>query len=92
MIFRAEQHKQRTAQSPRMMRARVLWYYWMIPSRSGWGASKLSGRVSKPHSSATPTSSIALRMHPIAHPEHPFRNHQAASEEPCSRPSTAACL
>ena len=31
MIFRAEQHKQRTAQSPRMMRARVLWYYWTIP-------------------------------------------------------------
>lgn len=89
------QYQQKTEQSLRMMRARVLRYYWPIP-RSGWGESKLSGRVSKPHSSATPKSSIALRMHPIAHPDHPFRNPHGPEETlwplNCSGVRRAGCF
>ena len=80
MIFRAEQHKQRTAQSPRMMRARVCCGTTGRYLSQRLGSEQTPGRVSKPHSSATPTTSIALRMHPIAHPEHPFRNPHVPEE------------
>ena len=80
MIFRAEQHKQRTAQSPRMMRARVCCGTTGRYLSQRLGSEQTPGRVSKPHSSGTPTTSIALRMHPIAHPEHPFRNPHVPEE------------
>ena len=44
------------------------------------GSEQTLRRVSWPHSSATPTTSIALRVHPIAHPGLPFRNHHAPEE------------
>lgn len=75
VLFRAAQVKDR-AESEDDAREGGTRYYWPTPL-SGWGESKVSGRVSEPHRPATPTPSIALRMHPIAHPGHPFRNPHA---------------